>query len=125
MLMESVTQSISIAAAPQAVLDILGEPLQLPTWAPGFSKSVRRDGDQWLVDVGEREITRHIPVSREFGTVDFVAKPGAAHGLFTRVVGNGDGSELTFVFVGDGSDEQRAILAGELAALKELCERAG
>jgi uncharacterized protein YndB with AHSA1/START domain len=120
--MDSVTLSISIAAPPQAVLDILGDPLQLPTWAPGFAKSVRRDGDQWIVGNGDREITRHIPVSREVGTVDFLAESGAAHGLFTRVVGNGDGSELTFTFVGDGSDEQRAILAGELATLKTMCE---
>src|SRR5690349_2399112 len=73
MLMDTVTQSISIAAPPPAVLDILGDPLRLPEWAPGFSKTVRRDGDRWIVGNGEREVTRHIPVSREHGTVDFLA----------------------------------------------------
>ena len=124
MIMDSVTVSISIEVPPQAVLEILGDPGRLPTWAPGFAKSVARKGDEWVVDTGERVVRRHIPVDQVRGTVDFLAEPGANHGLFTRVVGNGDGSELTFTFVGDGSDEQRAILAGELATLKQLCESA-
>jgi polyketide cyclase/dehydrase/lipid transport protein len=122
MLMDSVTASISIEAPPERVLSLLGDPRLLPEWAPGFARAVRADGDGWIVDTGERELRRHIPVSREHGTVDFLASPGASRGLFTRVVGNGDGSELTFTFVGDGSQEQQAILAGELATLKRLCE---
>lgn len=122
MLMDSVTTSISIEAPPERVLALLGDPRMLPEWAPGFARAVRADGDGWIVDTGAREVRRHIPVSREQGTVDFLAAAGAGHGLFTRVVGNGDGSELTFTFVGDGSQEQRAILAGELATLKRLCE---
>jgi carbon monoxide dehydrogenase subunit G len=122
MLMNSVTQTIAIDAPPDAVVDFVGDLRNLPRWAPGFARSVRADGDGWIVDTGEREIRRHIPVSREHGTVDFVAEPGAAHGLFTRVVGNGDGSQLTFTFVGDGSEHQRAILAGELETIRSLLE---
>src|ERR1700754_4684722 len=106
MLMDSVTQTISIDAPPDAVLAVVGDARNLPRWAPGFARSVRADGEGWIVDTGEREVRRHIPVSREHGTVDFLARPGAPHGLFTRVVGNGDGSQLTFVFVGDGSEQQ-------------------
>ena len=122
MLMDSVTQTISIDAPPDAVLAVVGDARNLPRWAPGFARSVRADGEGWIVDTGEREVRRHIPVSREHGTVDFLARPGAPHGLFTRVVGNGDGSQLTFVFVGDGSEQQRTILAAELETLKRLCE---
>ena len=122
MLMDSVTQTISIDAPPDAVLAVVGDARNLPRWAPGFARSVRADGEGWIVDTGEREVRRHIPVSREHGTVDFLARPGAPHGLFTRVVGNGDGSQLTFVFVGDGSEQQRTILATELETLKRLCE---
>jgi hypothetical protein len=123
MLIDSTTQSISIDASPGAVLDVVGDPLQLPRWASGFARAVRRDGEDWIVDTGEREVRRHIPVSRERGTVDFLAAPGARRGLFTRVVANGDGSELTFTFVGAGSEEQRAMLAVELQTVRSLCER--
>jgi hypothetical protein len=123
MLMASTTQTISIDAPPDVVLGFVGDPLNLPRWAPGFARAVRRDGDGWVVDTGEREVRRHIPVSPEHGTVDFLAGPGAGHGLFARVVANGDGSELTFTFVGSGSDEQRSILAGELETVRSLCER--
>jgi hypothetical protein len=53
----------------------------------------------------------------------FAIEAGASHGLFTRVVANGDGSELTFTFIGDASEEQRAILAVELQTVRSLCER--
>jgi uncharacterized protein YndB with AHSA1/START domain len=122
--MDSVTVSISIEAPPQAVLEILGDPSRLPLWAPGFAKSVAREDGEWVVDTGERVVRRHIPVDRARGTVDFLAAENARRGLFTRAVANGDGTELTFTFVGDGSDEQRTILSGELATLKSLCEGA-
>jgi hypothetical protein len=126
MLSQSITETISIEAPPQAVLDVVGDPLNLPRWAPGFARAVRADGDGWLVDTGEGELRRHIPVSREHGTVDFLAAPGARRGLFTRVVANGDGSELAFPFVlPDGADPDafRTTLTGELEAVKRLCER--
>jgi hypothetical protein len=124
--MDSRTQTISIAAPPGVVLDLVGDPRNLPRWAPGFARSVRADADGWIVDVGEREVRRHIPVSREHGTADFLAAPGAGHGLFTRVVANGDGSELAFTFIGPpgpGPEQQEAILASELETIKRLCER--
>jgi hypothetical protein len=127
MLPDSVTETISIQAPPDAVLDLVGDPRNLPRWAPGFARAVRADGDGWIVDTPSgRELRRHIPVSREHGTVDYLAAPGATRGLFTRVVPNGDGSQLTFTFVlADGADPdaQRAILASELDAVKRLCER--
>jgi uncharacterized protein YndB with AHSA1/START domain len=126
MLSESVTQTIAIDAPPETVLDLVGDPRNLPRWAPGFAKAIREEGDGWIVDTGSAELRRHIPVSREHGTVDYLAKPGARRGLFTRVVPNGDGSQLTFTFVlADGVDPeaQRAILQSELEAVKRLCER--
>jgi len=126
MLSESVTETISIAAPPDAVLDLVGDPRNLPRWAPGFARAVRADGDGWIVETSGGEVRRHIPVSREHGTVDYLAAPGAQRGLFTRVVPNGDGSQVTFTFVlADGADPDatRPILVSELEAVKRLCER--
>jgi hypothetical protein len=126
MLSESVTQTISIDAPPETVLDLVGDPRNLPRWAPGFAQDVRKDGDGWIVVTGSGELRRHIPVSREHGTVDYLAEPGARLGLFTRVVPNGDGSHLTFTFVipaDRDAEEIAAILRSELEAVKRLCER--
>ena len=129
MLSESVTRTIAIAAPPETVLDLVGDPRNLPRWAPAVAEAKsdpRDDGDGWVVDTGSAELRRHIPVSREHGTVDYLAKPGAERGLFTRVVPNGDGSQLTFTFVlADGVDPEAtaAILVSELEAVKRLCER--
>jgi hypothetical protein len=126
MLSNSVTQTISIDAPSETVLDLVGDPRNLPRWAPGFASAVREDGDGWIVTTSQGEIRRHISVSREHGTVDYLAAPGATRGLFTRVVPNGDGSQLTFTFVlADGVDPvaTEAILVSELEAVKRLCER--
>ena len=127
MLSDSVTETISIEAPPDTVLDLVGDPHNLPRWAPGFARAVREEGDGWIVDTASGgELRRHIPVSREHGTVDYLAQPGARRGLFTRVVPNGDGSQLTFTFVlADGVDPEatKAILVSELEAVKRLCER--
>ena len=126
MVAESVTQTIAIDAPPDAVLDLVGDPRNLPSWAPGFAIAVREDGDGWVVTTGQGDVRRHIPVSREHGTVDYLAAPEATRGLFTRVVPNGDGSQLTFTFVlADGVDPEatREILRSELEAVKRLTER--
>ena len=123
---ESVTETISIDAPPEIVLDVVGDPRNLPRWAPGFASAVREDGDGWIVTTGQGEVRRHIPVSREHGTVDYLAEPGARLGLFTRVVPNGEGSHVTFTFVipaGRDADETAAILRSELEAVRRLCER--
>jgi polyketide cyclase/dehydrase/lipid transport protein len=123
---ESVTQTISIDAPPETVLDLVGDPRNLPRWAPGFASAVREDGDGWIVTTGQGDVRRHIPVSRERGTVDYLAEPGARLGLFTRVVPSGEGSHLTFTFVIPGdrdAEETAAILRSELEAVKRLCER--
>jgi hypothetical protein len=126
MLSASVTETLSIDAPPDAILDLVGDPTNLPRWAPGFASAVRADGDGWIVTTGSGEVRRHIPVSREHGTIDYLAAPGATRGLFTRVVPNGDGSQLTFTFVlADGVDPEatREILRSELDAVRRLCER--
>jgi Polyketide cyclase / dehydrase and lipid transport len=126
MLSQSVTETIAIDAPPETILDLVGDPRNLPRWAPGFASAVREDGDGWIVTTSGGEVRRHIPVGREQGTVDYLADPGARLGLFTRVVPNGDGSQLTFTFVIPNDrdrEETAAILRSELDAVKRLCER--
>ena len=124
------TRSISIDVPPQVVLDLVADPTELPRWAPAFARAVRpAGGDHWVVDTGEREVRIRVRVSRELGTVDFLAA-GTPRGAYGRVVPNGEGSEFLFtVFLPEDAgaaarDRQGAVLDSELATVRALCEAA-
>jgi hypothetical protein len=124
------TRSISIAAAPEAVLDLVGDARTLPRWAPDFARSIRPDGGHWVVDNGQQELRIDVRVARESGTVDFVSADDPDRGAFTRVVANGAGSEYLFTSVfPDGTDAaavavQLAVIESELKTVRDLCEAA-
>ncbi|WP_026361414.1 SRPBCC family protein [Amycolatopsis nigrescens] len=124
------TRTTSIDAPPEAVLDLVADPHNLPRWAPGVARAVRPDGDDWLVDNGEGETRITVRVSREHGTVDLLAAADPRLGAFTRVLPNGDGSEYQFTlfFPGDVPEDavarQMAIVQDELRTVRTLCEPA-
>ena len=126
------TQSISIDAPREAVLELVSDPAAFPRWASGFARAVRVDGPDWLVDTSKGEVRLHIRVSREHGTVDFLAAdalPRRELGVFSRVVPNGRGCDYVLTrFYADGTPEadiadQRAVVAIELQTVRALCER--
>lgn len=126
------TQSISIDAPPEAVLELVSDPGALPRWAPAFARAVRRaEGDQWYIDTGDGEVRMRVRCSPEHGTVDYVVAglpPGVEVGAFSRVVPNGRGTEYMFTrFLADTMPdaevaEQMAVLALELQTVRALCE---
>jgi uncharacterized protein YndB with AHSA1/START domain len=126
------TQTISIDAPREAVLDLVSDPTAFPRWAAGFARAVRVDGPDWLVETGEGEVRLHVRVSREHGTVDFLAVaalPGAERGVFTRVVPNERGCDFVLTrFFPDAMtatevEDERAVVAVELQTVRVLCER--
>jgi hypothetical protein len=124
----SETRSISIQAAPDTVLDFVGDARTLPRWAPGFARAIRPDGDHWLVDTGAGETCVAVLVSRERGTVDIVSGLDPSRGVFTRVLANGEGCEYLFTqFFPESVSEsdiaaQVAVVEGELQTVREACE---
>ena len=124
----SVTRSISIQAPPSAVLDLVGDAHALPRWAPGFARSVRADGEHWIVDTGAGEARVDLRVSRERGTMDIVAADQPGRGVFTRVLANGDGCEYLFTQFFPASVPEAAVQAqvevveGELETVRQLVE---
>ena len=47
--MRADTKTISIDADPGKVFRFLVDPAHLSSWAVGFAKAVRRDGERWVV----------------------------------------------------------------------------
>lgn len=128
------TQSISIDASVECVFDLVSDPTMLPRWAPAFARTIRADGDTWLVDGARGRARIRVRSSREHGTVDFLvagAPAAAGAGAFSRVIANGRGAEYVFTrFLADATsaadlEDERAVVAVELQTVRALCERAG
>lgn len=128
--MRSDTQSVTINAAPEAVLRFVADPENLPRWAIGFAKAVRRDHDGWVVKTGQGEVAVAIDVGESSGTVDFRMEPapGVKATAYGRVVANGAGAEFLFTQLqhpGTSDDvfDQLVVAVGhELVTLKALLE---
>ena len=104
------TQTISIDAPRDVVLDLVADPPELPSW--------------------EGELRIRVRVSREHGTADFLAAglpAGVEIGAFSRVVPNGRGCDYSFTqfLPGDMPDAEvdvrRAVVTDELDAVRRIC----
>lgn len=128
--MRADTRTISIHANPERVIEFLSDPTNLPRWAVGFAKSVRRDGTRWLVTTGGGEVGIRIVAEHRTGVVDFFISPAPGiEGLAaSRVVPAGAGVEYVFTQfqAPDMPDDMFAknvqALAHELTVLKALLE---
>ncbi len=126
--LRSETRTISIDAPPDAVLNLVADPYRLPDWAPNFARTVRPEGEDWLIDSGGAEARITVRVSRDRGTIDLLAASDHRRGAFSRVLPNGGGSEylLTLVFPGATEEPavaaQMAIVEAELQTVRALCE---
>jgi Polyketide cyclase / dehydrase and lipid transport len=123
------TRSVSIAARPEAVLRVVGDPARLPDWAPRFARAATPTGDdRWLIDDGETTFTIIVPVSPPHGTVDLIRPATRTAGAFTRVVPNGDGSEYVFTLLfppgvpDDAVERQMLVVEDELDTVRVLAE---
>jgi hypothetical protein len=122
--------STTVGAPPADVVRLIGDPLAMPRWAPGFADTARpAGGGRWTIASGGQEFEIRVVASEEAGTVDFLA-PGEDRGLFARVVPSGEGAAVTFMLVVPAAtpaeviERERGTLERELAAVRDLCEAA-
>lgn len=128
--MRADTKTISIEAHPSKVFDFLKEPNNLPRWALGFAKAVRRERDTWYVATGHGEIPVSIEAVADTGTIDFRLRPepGVEHLAASRVIPRGTGSEYVFTqFQAIGMADETFLqsvrtLEHELSVLKAVLE---
>ena len=129
--MRSETRTIAIAAPPQAVYDYVSDLAVLPDWAIGFARSIRRDGDGWIVETATgEEVSMRVDTDRAHGVVDFVGSPapGGEFAAPSRVLAHGDGSVYVFTVLqapgmpDEVVDQQAEALEHELQVLKARLE---
>jgi hypothetical protein len=128
--MRANTQAVSIETAPRRVVEFLKDPQNLPKWAVGFAKAVRRDDNRWVVSTASGEMGIRIEADRDSGVVDFwmSPSPGIEALAASRVVPRGEKTEYVFTQFQDPgmTDEAFAMsikaVAHELTVLKALLE---
>jgi hypothetical protein len=96
--MRADTKSISIQATPRKVEEFLANPQNLPRWAVGFAKSIRREDGKWLVTTGAGDMGIRIEADSGTGAIDYFMSPtpGVEMVARSRVVPNGSGTEYSF-----------------------------
>jgi hypothetical protein len=128
MSMHADTQTITLPVSFEEAFSFLAQPENLPRWAVGFARGIRREGDDWIVQTAQGEMPVRVVADALRGTIDFHMRvaPGIEAVAYSRVVPNDAGTEYIFtqfqlpgmadeVFAG-----QRAALAEELAILPML-----
>lgn len=120
MTMRSDTQAATIPANAAEAFAFLADPQNLPRWAVGFARGVRREGDDWIVQTAQGEVPVRYVVDSERGTIDFhmSVAPDVEVVAYSRIIPNSTGAEYIFTqFQGPGMTDE--VFAGQRAALTE------
>lgn len=116
--MRSSTESVTIAATPEEVVTFVADPENLPKWAIGFARSIRRENDSWIVTTPQGDVTVQICTDSDQSIVDFVMSPapGVTVTAYSRVLPNEEGAEYVFTqFQTAGMADE--IFEGQIEAL--------
>ncbi len=128
--MRADTRTISIDAPAAEVMRFVADPANLPRWAVGFAKSVRRENGGWSVETAGGKMPIRIRADEATGVVDFVMspQPGIEILAASRVVPRGLACEYVFTqFQGPGMPDDAFLksvqaLQHELKVLKAIAE---
>ena len=128
MTMRADTQTVTIPVDHELAFAFLADPANLPRWAVGFARGIRREGNEWIVETAGGDMPIRVIADAARGVIDFAmtVAPGVEAVAYTRLLPNGEGAEYVFTqFQSPGmSDDvfasQRAALAEELAILPIL-----
>jgi hypothetical protein len=118
--MRSNTEQVTINVDHRHLFAFVADPGNLPKWAVGFCRAIRRDGDRWFAQTSQGEVAIRYVTHPDLGTIDFHISPapGIDVAAFSRVLPNGDGSEYVFTqFQSPGMPDD--VFESQVRALKE------
>lgn len=128
--MRSDTQTVTIDAPLDDVFAFISELENLPKWATGFCRSIRREGDRWTATTSQGEVAVEVVSDAKLGVVDFHISPAPDVRIVaaSRVIPNDRGSEYIFTQLQQPGmsdaifEQQRHALDEELVLLKQILE---
>ncbi len=126
--MRSNTEHVTINVDHRQLFAFLADPHNLPKWAVGFCRAIRREGERWVVQTLQGEVSIRYVTDPSLGIIDFYISPapGTEAAAFSRVLPNGGGSEYVFTQfqtpeIPDGVFERQVrALKEELVVLRAL-----
>ena len=128
MTMRADTQATTLPANAEDAFAFLANPENLPRWAVGFARGIRREGETWFVQTAGGEMPVRVVADAARGTIDFHmgVAPGIEAVAYSRILPNDSGAEYVFTqfqLLGMADEiftAQRAALTEELAILPIL-----
>lgn len=128
--MTATTVSVSIDRPSRAVYGFVSEPSNLPQWATGLARSVRRDAESWIAESPQGPVRVRFVPPNDFGVMDHHVRVAPDREVFVpiRVVPNGAGSEvlITVFQLPEMSAakyrEDLALVRADLERLKRVLE---
>jgi hypothetical protein len=130
-LLQSRTLSVSINCSADRVYAFVSNPENLPGWAAGLCKSVRKSDTGWIVETTQGPMNLRFAEKNDLGVLDHYVSPAPGVEVYVpmRVLASGSGSELLFTLfrLPGMSDEKFAEDAGlvtrDLETLKAMLDR--
>lgn len=124
------TLSVSIACPPEQVYAFASNPENIPKWAEGLGKSIKKKGNAWVVDTPQGAVEIRFAEKNGFGVLDHFVRTASGIDVYVpmRVMPNGTGSEVVFTIYRnpDASDEAFAgdarMVDRDLLKLKSILE---
>ena len=131
MMLASRTLSISIGRQANEVYEFVSNPENMPKWAKGLGKTIRRQGVDWIVDTPQGPMRIRFAEKNKFGVLDHFVTTASGVEVYVpmRVLSNGTGSEVVFTLfrLPEMSDEKYAedmkLVEQDLRSLKSLLEQ--
>ena len=129
-MLNSRTITCSINRPPSEVYNFASNPENLPQWVRSFCLSVKKSGDDWLMETPTDFVRICFVPANEFGVLDHVVMLPDGQSILNpmRVVANGEGSEIMFMLfqLPEMTDEQFAkdarMVEADLQTLKTVME---
>lgn len=115
--------SVSINRSPEEVYKFTSEPLNMPKWAAGLSKSkLTKSGEDWIAESPMGKVKVRFTPQNNLGVVDHdVTMPSGevVHNAL-RVLKNGKGSEVVFTLYRRPGVSDQEFEADAKAVTKDL-----
>jgi uncharacterized protein YndB with AHSA1/START domain len=129
-LVRSRTLSVSIDCPPARVYAFVRNAENIPRWAGGLAKAVRKTADGWILETADGPLGFAFVADNDLGVLDHVVTvaPGVDVRNPMRVVANGSGSEVTFTLfelpgmTAEKFAEDARMVERDLRALKRVLE---
>ena len=124
------TLSVSIARPPARVYAFVRNAENIPRWAGGLAKAVRRAADGWILETADGPLGFAFVADNDLGVLDHVVTVAPNVDIVNpmRVVANGRGSEVSFTLfelpgmTAEKFEEDARMVERDLRALKRVLE---